>query len=91
MLKLLCLLNYFLFLILTLQLILQQITISMDAPHETFTYAQRSHSSLVHSVGKWCTLGLEGLSVSQVLHRCFLILEAGRGVSKQREGTHRML
>lgn len=26
---------------------------------KTFTYEQISHLSLVHSVGKWCTLGLE--------------------------------
>lgn len=26
---------------------------------KTFTYGKISHLSLVHSVGKWCTLGLE--------------------------------
>lgn len=32
----------------------------MDAPHETFTYAQRSHSSLVHSVGSGVHSVLKG-------------------------------
>lgn len=41
--------------------------------------------------GKWCTLGFEGLFVIQVLYRCFLILEAVRGVSKRWEVTHCML
>lgn len=58
---------------------------------KTFTYAQRSRTSLAHSVGRWGTLGLEGLSGSQVLHLCFLIPDAVRGVSKIREGTHCML
>lgn len=31
---------------------------------KTFPCTQRSHSGLVHSVGKWRALGLEGLSVS---------------------------
>lgn len=50
---------------------------------KTFTYAQRSRTSLAHSVGRWGTLGLKGLSGSQVLHLCFLIPDAVRGVSKK--------
>lgn len=55
---------------------------------KTFTYAQKSCMSLAHSVGRWGTQGLEGLSVSQVLHLCFLISDAVRGVSENQEGTH---
>lgn len=55
---------------------------------KTFTYVQRNHTSLAHSVGRWGTQDLEGLSVRQVLHLCFLISDAVRGVSKNQEGTH---
>lgn len=80
MLKLLFLLNYVLFLILT-----PQITRGHNSRRRTDMKhcTQRGDSLLVHSVGQWCALGPEGLSVRQVLRRCLPIGEAVRGVSKR--------
>lgn len=58
---------------------------------KTFTYEKISHLSLVHSVGKWCTLGREkGFQlVTKSFTRIFLISDAVRDL-KEQEATHHM-